>query len=196
MDLEQLGIKLGIEERFLHYFFGGTVSKPIFNKNDKTLKLEVKVTKVLPYTLYANLIDKLENTFKYKTSLMVICEDHNVSVKDVQAYFDDFIMSTHNLRSKNYLININDKQEIMILYTQEEHRAELQKIYVNLQLFFIQVGIKNIIKLQESKPKIKVATVENFTQTSNKTQENKVFDYGAQNHYDKVKIIELKDGLE
>lgn len=196
MDLEQLGIKLGIEDRFLHYFFGGTVSKPIFNKNDKTLKLELKVTKVLPYTLYASLINKLETTFKYTTSLMVICEDHNVSVKDVQAYFDDFIMSTQNLRSKNYLININDKQEIMILYTQEEHRAELQKIYVNLQLFFIQVGIKNIIKLQESKPQIKVATVENFTQTSNKTQENKVFDYGAQNHYDKVKIIELKDGLE
>ncbi len=195
MDLEKLGIKLEIDDKMIHHLFGGTIQKPIFNKTDKTLKMEIKVNKVLPYTLYSDLIDKLNQTFEYETDLMVVAKENDLSVKDIQSYFDHFIY-TQNLSNHDYLINLSDNHEILILVNNETSKSELMKVYTNLQLFFIKIGIKNIIKLVDHKPKISVKSVESDSVNREKPIENKVFDYGARNSYQKVMISELSDDLE
>lgn len=195
MDLEKLGIKLEIDEKFIHYFFGGTLQKPIFNKKEKTLSVEIKVNNVLPYSLYSELIDKLENTFNYQTDMMVVAQTNDLSVKDIQSYFDHFIYK-QNIRDHDYLINLSEDQEILVLVNDEESKNDLMKVYTGLQLYFIKVGIKNIIKLVDHKPKIQVKTVQSDTMNRPKPVENKVLDYGAKNSYERVNIIDLSDDLE
>ena len=46
----------------MHTLFGGVIKKPIFNKKNKTLKLDLNVNKVLPFTVYESLIVNLEKT--------------------------------------------------------------------------------------------------------------------------------------
>ncbi len=196
MDLEQLGIRLKVEQKYIHHLFGGKVRKPIFNKADKTLKLEISVNNVLPYRLYADLIEKLNQIFKYDTDILMISSNNHLSVKDIQQYFDHFLAEKSRLTNREYLINLSDDNEIHLLVNNEDDKAELSKEFSALQLYLIKVGITNRIKIVESVVKAKVQVVESNSQNTPKVVENKVFDYGAQNHYEKVNIIDLKDGLE
>ncbi|NLA52606.1 MAG: PHP domain-containing protein, partial [Alcaligenaceae bacterium] len=143
----------------------------------------------------SELIDKLENTFDYKVDLLVISEDNNVSVKDVQSYFDHFIYSNKLLSSNDFLINL-ENNEIGVLINNEQAKAEFKRVYTNLQLFLIKVGISNQIKTIETQVIQKVKTVAGSSNTQSRPAENKVFDYGLRNDYEKVNISELKDGLD
>ena len=38
MNLEKIAIKIGIDKKLLHYFFGATIEKPIFDRESLILK--------------------------------------------------------------------------------------------------------------------------------------------------------------
>lgn len=195
MNLEDLGYKLKIDENMMHTLFGGVIKKPIFNKKNKTLKLDLNVNKVLPFTVYESLIVNLEKQFGYTVELLVIPSDHDISVKDIQAYFNYFLSKNNLTKQSDYLINVEDN-EIIVLVNDEDAKTAFNKVYAKLQLYFIQVGITN--KIKTTTPTLKKAKVEvvEAVNKDNKVKENKIFDYGLSNDYEKVDIINLRDGLD
>ncbi len=195
MNLEELGIKLEIDNNLIHHLYGGTLRKPVFNQSEKVLSVEIKVNNVLPFTLYRAFIDKLSDQFEYTVDLLVVSENNEVAVKDIQAYFDYFL-KRQTIRNKDFLINVNEDNEILILVNDEDSKADLKKIYSNLQLYFIKIGVKNIIKIVDNKIKLNTKRVEGSNNSVSKEVVNEVFDYGSRNSYEKVNIIDLKDGLE
>ena len=75
----------------------------------------------------------------------MIPSDHDISVKDIQAYFNYFLSKNNLTKQSDYLINVEDN-EIIVLVNDEDAKTAFNKVYAKLQLYFIQVGITNKIK--------------------------------------------------
>ena len=196
MNLEKIAVKIGIDDQLLHYFFGATISKPNFDRKNKVLNLEVSVTKPLPYVLYKDFINKMSKTFNnYEVDLLIKTKEDDISVSDIQAYFNDFMHFNNGVDSNKFLINLNDEQ-ICILVNDPLAKEHLQSSLTNLKLFFIKCGIKNHINLTKSDPVIKIKEKKSQPVQQKVDIAPTPFNYQQANHYEKVLIKDLKDGLE
>lgn len=197
MNLEKIAVKIKISENLLHYFFGGKISEPVFNKKEKKLSLSIEVNKPLPFALYDEFTNKMSKTFmNYKIDLNVNAKENDVSVSDLQAYFDLFKKSQIEDNLSDLLINL-DKNGICILVKNEKDKQSLSFIKEDLRLFFAKLGINNTINISIKKPKVEIKEKKSNANDRKKEEEIiKPFNYKQDNHYQIVDIKDLKDGLE
>ncbi len=196
MNLEKIAVKIGINEKTLHYFFGATIDQPIFNRNDKVIKVKINVTKPLPFSLYQEFISKMSKTFNnYAVDLSVESMENDVSVSDLQAYFNLFMSMHKGVESNNFLVNLMDN-DICILVNDKDAKEKITRIQDQLFEFFDKCGIDNKVNIVESEPKIEI--IEKVSNQRPKVEEVEVkpFNYQQANHYEVVKIKDLKEGLE
>ena len=151
MNLEKIAIKIGIDDKLLHYFYAATMSKPNFDRKNKILTLSINVTKPLPYQLYIDFKDKLSKTFdNYKVNLHIKSRQADISVADIQGYFNNFMHFVNGVDSNKYLINLNDN-EVCILVNDPKAQEKLQSSLDDLREFFKQRGINNSVSLIKKK---------------------------------------------
>ncbi|NLC54808.1 MAG: PolC-type DNA polymerase III [Erysipelothrix sp.] len=196
MNLEKIAIKIGIQDTLLHYFFGATISKPVFDRSNKILNLNISVAKPLPYNLYIEFKEKMSKTFNnYKVELLIETKERDISVSDIQAYFNEFMHFSNGVSSNDFLINLND-ETICILVNNPQAKEKLRSSLSDLEAFFKQCGIYNHIDVVKSVPVVKMEEKKSEPKPVNTEVEIKPFNYAQANHYEKVLIKDLKDGLE
>ena len=197
MNLEKIAIKIKIDENLLHYFFGATMESPIFDKSERVLKIKINVTKPLPFKLYQDFTDKMSQTFdNYAVDLNISTKESDISVSDLQAYFNLFMSMHLGSNPNKFLVNLND-DDICILVNDDKAKAEIFDLQDDLSEFFRICGIDNKLDIIKSSPSNEV--IEVISKQQPKNEEVAIvapFNYQQASHYEVVAFKDLKDVLE
>ena len=86
--------------------------------------------------------------------------------------------------------------DICILVNDKDAKEKITRIQDQLFEFFDKCGIDNKVNIVESEPKIEIKETISNQRPKVEEVEVKPFNYQQANHYEVVKIKDLKEGLE
>lgn len=146
-DLQQLALKLKMEEYVNWFEDGSYIGKPVLNVSKEQLELQIRIQKVLPFDIYQIFYNCLRKYLKMSVLLKIVTDDHTVDDETLMAYVTE-VCQCHRIDLK-----AECKENKIIVDLKDKELAG------NIQKWLEDTGIKVSVEVKEENINVEVKTI-------------------------------------
>ena len=184
------------KKRYLNNF---SVVDALFKKGNELLIIKAENDEVLPYAIYADILDYFNRLNLKNVTLYIKAKNQDLPIKEINLYLDEYRRNNEGFGS---CVPLADNEGFILSYTDENEMVKDSEYIDDLKLFFYNLGYrKNILTRMNNAEVKEVIEIEAKPQIPkkqepavNKTPE-KNFYRRTSKEYTEVKIDDLIDTL-
>lgn len=148
--LKDLLIKIKMEEDLSYFENAEMLDKVHYQAISKTLHLQMKLERSLPFSLWRCLVSTFQKEAKSKIDLKIICEDKEPSILELKLYLEYFVGITPNLKIFADYLPMLDQGMIVFNFSGEKQIDEAIQKKHYLETYLKNVGITCSILVKET----------------------------------------------